>query len=205
MDQTGFIARHCITSNLLELQTMFLTSVSKSANSTWTLVLREVRATSMRVSRSISFTTFTSSSTSRALSLAASKPSAITLGWRPCRQMGVTFSLRKKINRVRNTRSACKPQRRRGLPAWAALRWSAHWMWCRLRWCHPGRGHFSNQWSRGMLGLLKTNQNINEGVAFQSNGQGCNRFIDRVKIHVNKQLGENQTRVCIYDPGAIYL
>lgn len=61
-----------------------LTSVSRSASSVWTLVLREVRATLMRVSLSISRVTFTSSRTDKAFSFAASKPSAMTLGWRPC-------------------------------------------------------------------------------------------------------------------------
>ena len=62
----------------------YLTSVSRSASSEWTLVLREVRATLMSVSLSISWVTFSSSRTARAFSLAASKPSATILGWRPC-------------------------------------------------------------------------------------------------------------------------
>lgn len=60
-----------------------LTSVSRSASSLWTLVLREVRATFSRVSLSISWVTFTSSKVARAFSFAASKPSAMILGWRP--------------------------------------------------------------------------------------------------------------------------
>lgn len=62
-----------------------LTSVSRSASSEYTLVLREVRATLMSVSRSISRVTFNSSRTANAFSLADSKPSAMILGWRPCK------------------------------------------------------------------------------------------------------------------------
>lgn len=57
-----------------------LTSVSRSASSLWTLVLREVRATLMRISLSISRVTFNSSRVAKAFSFAASKPSAMILG-----------------------------------------------------------------------------------------------------------------------------
>lgn len=79
---------------------MLLTSVSRSASSLWTLVLREVRATLMRVSLSISRVTFTSSRAAKAFSFAASKPSATILGWRPCsrKSNGV---LKEKSNQVK--------------------------------------------------------------------------------------------------------
>lgn len=59
------------------------TSVKTSASSAWTLVRRDVLATSMSVSLSISLLTFTCSKNWSAFSFAASNPSVIILGWRP--------------------------------------------------------------------------------------------------------------------------
>lgn len=61
-----------------------VTSVRRSASSAWTFVRRDVLATLIKVSLSISLVTFSLSRTSRALSLAVSKPSAMILGWTPC-------------------------------------------------------------------------------------------------------------------------
>lgn len=77
--------------------TWTLTSVKTSASSECTLVRREVLATSISISLSISFVTLTCSKTWRAFSFAASNPSVTIRGCKPWhkndQKMNTSFSL----------------------------------------------------------------------------------------------------------------
>lgn len=120
-----------------------LTSVSRSASSEYTLVLREVRATLMSVSRSISRVTFNSSRTANAFSLADSKPSAMILGWRPCKTKSKRENISefsgggKKRKLVRHSRISFSPLTHRGQLASAVHQWWGHLTWFRLQLCRP--------------------------------------------------------------------
>lgn len=114
-----------------------LTSVSRSASSLWTLVLREVRATFSRVSLSISWVTFTSSRVARAFSFAASNPSAMILGWRPLKRNMHTL-IRFKIFLMRfDFRPLFLPLTHRGQPVSGVLQWWGRLRWFHLLWYHP--------------------------------------------------------------------